>query len=100
VHAVDLGLPGIGIDIWDAPYVEHELSRQIASLAARLPGPMGLRLVPRDAAWSTVVMRVAEGDAQGFVTVEGTSRELLAWMLGRSAGEPHWPALTPWQGLP
>jgi maleylpyruvate isomerase len=100
VHAVDLGLPNIGIDIWAAPYVEHELQRQIAALPERLPGPMTLRLAPRDESWSTVVMRVADGEPRGFVTIEATTRELLAWAIGRFEGQSSWPALAPWQGLP
>jgi maleylpyruvate isomerase len=100
VHTVDLGLPAIGIDIWAASYVEHELRRQLAALPARLPGPMGMRLVPGDDNWSTVVMRVADGDPQGFVTIEATTHELLAWTIGRLQGESHWPPLTPWQGIP
>jgi maleylpyruvate isomerase len=100
VHAVDLGLPGVGTDIWADDYVDHELRRQIAALASRLPGPMAVRVAPSDASRSTVVMHVGDGDPHGFVTVVGTTRELLAWTIGRSAGEPLWPALTPWRGVP
>jgi maleylpyruvate isomerase len=100
VHAVDLGLPGIGTGIWEDDYVDHELRRQIAALAARLPGPMALRLAPSDASWSTVVMHAGDGDPQGFVTVEATTRELLAWTVGRFEGESRWPTLAPWQGFP
>jgi hypothetical protein len=61
---------------------------------------MGLRLAPVDVSWSTVVISVGEGERRSFVTIEAPSRDLLAWTIGRSRGETHWPALTPWQGIP
>jgi maleylpyruvate isomerase len=100
IHAVDLGLPGVGIDIWAPQYVEAELRRQIAALAVRLPASAALLLAPRDASWSTVVMHLGAVADHEFVTVECSAAELLAWMVGRSPGEPHWPSLTPWAGLP
>ena len=100
LHAIDFGLPQIGFDIWHPRYVEHELRRQIASLSARLPMSTALRLAPSDERWSTVVIRGGEGTADDFVTIDCTANELLAWTVGRFPGEPHWPALAPWVGVP
>ena len=100
IHAVDLGLPGAGIDIWAPQYVEMELRRRSRALAARLPASIALLLAPHDASWSTVVMHLGAVADHEFVTVECSATELLAWMVGRSPGEPHWPSLTPWAGLP
>jgi maleylpyruvate isomerase len=100
VHSIDLGLPGIGTDIWHPDYVDHELRRQIAPLSARLPASTAVRLAPRDASWSTVVVRAGDSAAEAFVTIDGARDELLTWTIGRSPGEPHWPTLTPWRGVP
>jgi maleylpyruvate isomerase len=100
IHAIDLGLPSIGIDIWREEYVDHELRRQIAALAMRLPASIALRLAPRGVNWSTVVMHLGNASDHEFITVDCSPSELLAWTVGRSPGEPHWPSLTPWAGLP
>ena len=100
VHSVDLGLPGIGTEIWHPAYVEHELRRQVAALSTRLPESMAVRLAPRDATWSTLVVRIGDAPAEDVVTIDCPSHELLAWTIGRFAGEPHWPPLSRWHGIP
>jgi maleylpyruvate isomerase len=100
LHTADLGLPGIGNEIWAPAYVDHELRRQVGGLAVRLPAATAVRLAANDSDWSTVVMAAGDELPREVVTVDGSLAGLLAWTVGRSTGEIHGPALTPWRGAP
>lgn len=100
LHATDLGVDGVDASIWHPDYVDHELRRQVGALAWRLPAGTAVRLVARDAGWSTFVVPSAGDPVRGVVTVEDTAAELLAWAVGRAPGGTHWPPLEPWRGYP
>jgi maleylpyruvate isomerase len=95
VHHADLGM-GYGPADWLPEFVESELPVRVAGLAVRLPRGTALRLVASDsgAAWEV-------GGGPASVTVGGARSVILAWLLGRDAGDrleapAGLPALTPW----
>ncbi len=100
LHSSDLGLKGLTAESWSDTYVAHELLRQVAALAPRLPGRMPVDVVVGGQGWDVVVMGTGPGDPVPLVTVAGTSREILAWLVGRGSSPPSWPQLTGWQAVP
>jgi maleylpyruvate isomerase len=93
VHHADLGL-GFSWRDWSDAYVDAELERTVAALAARLPAGVALRLKPTDGAraWSV------PAQAAQAVVVARPRRELLAWLLGRTgAADAELPPIGPWQ---
>ncbi len=100
LHSSDLGLDGLTDESWSDTYVAHELLRQVAALAHRLPGRTPVDLVVTDRGFDVVVMGTNPGDPVPLVTVAGTSREILAWLVGRGASPTSWPRLTGWQAVP
>ena len=93
VHHVDLGL-AYGIPDWPDDYVEAELARSIAGLAARLAPGTAAELRATDTGERWVVPEQAATERQ---LVAADRRVLLAWLLGR-AGDPGFPPLGPWAG--
>ena len=89
VHHADLGRPSFGHEDWSEAYVERELAESLDTLVARLPERVALRIDFEDV---PDVVTIGEGDA---VTVSGTRRWVLAWLLGR-VEVPDLPALEPW----
>lgn len=92
VHHADLGLR-YGTPDWPDGYVEVELARSVAGLAARLPtgAAVTVRAVETGDTWV-----VPEG-AAAPQPVTGERRMLLAWLLGRG-GPAGLPPLGPWTG--
>jgi maleylpyruvate isomerase len=77
IHHTDLDV-GYGIERWPADWVGAYLPYASLELADRAGEPIELRATDTGA-------RVAAGDAPGR-TVEGPSRSLLAWVIGRHDG--------------
>ena len=82
IHHVDLDL-GYRWDDWPDAYVEAELHRALAGLAARLPRDTALDLEATDTGERWLV---PEGSKDG-TPVRADRRLLLAWLVGRPAGE-------------
>ncbi len=85
IHHADLGL-AFAPDDWSEAFVDREWPLAIAQLGARVSSG-GLVLAPGGGDPITI------GD--GGVVVAGSSRELLAWMLGRAEIDGA-PAITPY----
>ena len=86
LHSSDLGLDGLAAEQWSDAYVDHELRRQLAALAPRLPGRPPVDVVVTDRGWDVVVMGTAPRHRSAPVaTVAGTARR--SWP-GWSAGGP------------
>jgi maleylpyruvate isomerase len=92
IHHVDLGA-GYGAGDWPDAYVDEELGRTLAGIAARLPAGGGVDLRATDTGERWVV---PEGSPAPAV-VEADRRVLLAWLVGRNGG-PAFPPLGPWEG--
>jgi len=98
IHHVDLGL-AYGIADWPDSYVDEELARATAGVAARLGGgpALDIRATDTDERWL-----VPEGgdygrEPEGRRTVVAERRVLVAWLVGRA--EPDgFPVLAPWNG--
>ncbi len=100
LHTSDLGLERLTSDAWSSAYVEHELRRQLAALPGRLPGRVAVNITSSDAGWSVLVMGSAQTDPEPCSTVTGASSDILGWLVGRHAGQPSWPLLSSWRGIP
>lgn len=100
LHSTDLGLDVLTPESWSDAYVAHELRRQLAALAARLPGRLPVDVVVTDRGWDVVVMGTGPGDPEPLATVAGASRDLLAWAVGRLAASEPWPGLAGWEAVP
>lgn len=99
VHTVDLSGGRSPDDAWSDLYVAAEFSRQLASLARRLPARTPVTItVPGEP--STVVYRPGDGAVGAPRAVAGTKAQIVAWMLERRAAEAGWPDLEPWDGIP
>jgi len=83
VHHVDLGM-GYPATAWPRAFVRERLDAVISSLNRRALAPETLRLVTTDSVRTLVVNGAMVQDAR---TVTGTETQLLAWLLGRSAGD-------------
>ncbi|MDQ4070640.1 MAG: maleylpyruvate isomerase family mycothiol-dependent enzyme [Actinomycetota bacterium] len=92
IHHVDLDL-GYGWADWPDAYVDAELERAVAGLPARLPSGTALDMTATDTGERWVV---GQG-ASDALRVRGDRRLLLAWLMGRAAGEA-FPPLAPWSG--
>ncbi len=100
LHSSDLGLDGLTPEAWSDGYVDHELRRQLAALAPRLPGRRPVHVGPTDRDWDVVVMGTGEADPEPVTVVTGTTRRLLAWLVGRGSVDPAWPRLAGWTAVP
>jgi maleylpyruvate isomerase len=89
VHHADLGRAAFTYDDWSEAYVERELNETLGGLAGRVPAGVALRIEFEDVPHVEVV---GDGDA---VTVSGTRRWVLAWLIGR-IDAPDLPELGPW----
>ncbi len=89
IHHVDLAL-GYGPADWPDDYVDEELERAVAGVAARLPDGAGVDLRATDTGRRWVIPEGSPAPA----AVEMDRRRLLAWLVGRADG----PALGPWKG--
>jgi len=100
VHGTDLDL---GLDDWSEPFVRRALPFRITRLARRRPSPPPAAvgdggswlLVATDGpthlvtlAGDEVATRPAEPGEPATATIEGTSRDLLALLLGRALRAP------------
>ena len=83
VHHVDLDI-GYPATAWPSAFVRERLDAVISSLNRRALAPEALRLVATDSSRTLVVNGAVVQDAR---TVTGTETQLLAWLLGRSAGD-------------
>jgi maleylpyruvate isomerase len=93
VHMADLGLPGVPANPWDLmplTYVAREFLETTSRLGPRLPRGITLVLVPGD------LPSRAVGNGPEVVHVHAPAGRLLAWLMGRSSGDPAWPRLEPW----
>ena len=99
LHSSDLGI-GLTPDSWSDAYVDHELRRQLAALVTRLPGRLAVDVVVTDRGWDVVVMGVGSAGPERPVTVAGTARQVLAWLVGRGTPPAAWPVLTAWPAMP
>jgi maleylpyruvate isomerase len=88
VHHADLGL-AFTADDWDEVFVDLELDRWMSALEPRLPRGAGALVVATDTGRSW-----AAGAAPVTMRVEAPSRRLLAWLIGREAGDL--PEIGPW----
>jgi maleylpyruvate isomerase len=101
IHTGDLGLSSLTVaDIWPRDYVNRELLRQVVGLTERLVHRQGVVVAPVDQAWSTNVLSTNDGDPSPFAVVAAPSVDILAWLVGRSPGEPTWPEISHWKGIP
>jgi len=91
VHRADLGL-GFSWRDWSDDYVQAELRHQLANLPNRLQPGEAVRLVATDLDRSWTI----PDTATGMLTLSASSRELVAWLLGRR-DTPSLPTLAPWQ---
>jgi maleylpyruvate isomerase len=93
VHHVDLGLD-YGPADWPDGYVDLELARTLEGLADRLPPGTGLEITATDTGgrWA-----IAPGPVERR-SVAADRRTLLAWLLGRAAGDAGFPPIGPWTG--
>jgi maleylpyruvate isomerase len=89
IHHVDLGLAYRPAD-WPDDYVDEELGRAVAGVAARLPPGTAVDLRATDAGRRWLIPEGAPAPA----VVEMDRRHLLAWLVGRGDGPP----LGPWTG--
>lgn len=100
LHSTDLGVAGLTPDLWADAYVDHELRRQLAALAPRLPGRLAVDVEVADRGWDVVVMGSGPGQPEPLATAAGTSRQLLGWLVGRGTAPAAWPRLTAWPAVP
>jgi maleylpyruvate isomerase len=100
IHGVDVGLESLTTDDWPLAYLEYELLRSLSGLSARLPGRRGVLIAPRDLTWSTIAFSMTDDVPGPFTVVDAPARDVLAWLVGRHPGEPHWPPLERWRGIP
>ncbi len=100
LHSTDLGIAGLTPDVWADAYVDQELRRQLVALAPRLPGRLAVDVEVTDRGWDVVVMGTGVGEPEPLATAAGTSRQLLAWLVGRGSPDPNWPELTEWSAVP
>jgi maleylpyruvate isomerase len=96
VHRVDLGL-GYGPAGWPGDYVSAALPGVVTGLPRRAAGPPAetwlVRATDTGESWlvdATGDPKVVPGDAPAAHVVAAGQRELLAWLLGRTPGEPGW----------
>jgi maleylpyruvate isomerase len=80
IHHVDLGL-GYRVSDWPAEFASQCLGRAVTDFT----GPDAPAAVLRSADDGTE-HRIGPEDAQATVTISGPTRELLAWLIGRSTG--------------
>ena len=88
VHHADLGL-AFTADDWDEVFVDLELERWMAGLERRLPPGAGALVLAADTGRSWLA-----GGPTVTMRVEAPSRRLLAWLIGRGAGDL--PEIRPW----
>ena len=81
IHHVDLGI-GYGPGSWPAAFVREMLPVVVQSLTGRGLAPLAARLDAADTGRSFQI----GGQAADGMQISGTEAELLAWLLGRSAG--------------
>jgi maleylpyruvate isomerase len=81
IHHVDLGI-GYGPGSWSAAFVREMLPVVVQSLTERALAPLA---APLDAADTGRSFQIG-GQAADGMPISGTEAELLAWLVGRSAG--------------
>lgn len=81
IHHVDLSI-GYGPGSWPAAFVREMLPVVVQSLTGRGLAPLAARLDAADTGRSFQI----GGQAADGRQISGTEAELLAWLLGRSAG--------------
>jgi maleylpyruvate isomerase len=100
VHSTDLNWELTMADAWSEEFVAHEFRRQLAALSARLTARQIVSIEVLGSSEQTLVVNAAPDEPAAFAVVRGTAVDLLAWMLGRGDGEPRWPRLSAWAGVP
>ena len=79
IHWVDLDV-GVIPDDWSSDFVQLAAAEEAGKLAGRLPEGAAVLLDATDTGRS---WRVGPADGHPMYAVEGTSAQLLAWLLGR-----------------
>ncbi|MBV8085735.1 MAG: maleylpyruvate isomerase N-terminal domain-containing protein [Chloroflexi bacterium] len=93
VHLADLGLTDLGSPDWESlssEYIDAEYVEQTAFVPRRLPENAAVLLVPGDRPSHFY----GRGDQP--VIVRASAPGILQWLMGRGAGQPDWPDLSPW----